>query len=241
MKGVERPYFFQTIKKEEYSNMNYKQFKQYVKNFENRFYAWFKKNYLTEDQREFNPRITPKVVQGLIAKDTVQWDGSDPDDAIVFMLGLENGECRRILSNNEDSGKFLEALSDKKNQNNKAVSKTLVKWKKIASASQKDFFKNQIQFLFENGDALARYNEAIARRLNFLSLETAAAAEESAQTGGAPPPESPSRREEQQDAQERNEENVNNQRGGLTQEQINQANRDLEEAGLPSDSGAEDL
>ena len=243
MKAVERPYFFHTIQKEEYSNMSYKQFKKYMKNFENRYYSWFKKNYLADNQTEFREgRITPLVIQGLFIKDNADLDGSDPDDAIIFMLGVENirGDCGGTLSNDEASENFLEALSDKKHSRYKEARKSLAKWKKIASASQKDFFKNQIQFLFENGDAKARFDEAIAHGLNFLSNETAAAAEESAQTGGAPPPESPSRRQEQQDAQERNEGNGEH-RGGLSQEQIDQANRDLEEAGLPSDSGAEDL
>ena len=170
LKLVERIYFFFTREsRPEYANMSYAQFKQYIKNYENVFYSWFRTNYLDQTQKQFKPgRITPLVIQGAFVKDGVQWDGSDPDDAVVFMFGIDNmaGDLADIIRNNGASGQFLEDLKDKKSPNYKQNTKALAKWKKAAAASQKQFFKDQIQYLFENDGALQRYQEAIENGFN---------------------------------------------------------------------------
>ena len=207
LKLVERIYFFFTREsRPEYANMSYAQFKQYIKNYENVFYSWFRTNYLDQTQKQFKPgRITPLVIQGAFVKDGVQWDGSDPDDAVVFMFGIENmaGDLADIIRNNGASGQFLEDLKDKKSPNYKQNTKALAKWKKAAAASQKQFFKDQIQYLFENDGALQRYQEAIENGFNPLAATTEQAVEE-AQQIPASPMRQPTAQQVAQDEAERN-------------------------------------
>ena len=191
MKVVEREYFFWLIRNnEEYKGMRYAQFKKYIKNYENKFYTWFKINYLTPDQLHFKPnKVTPRLIQGQIVKDTVQWDGSDPDDAIVFMIGLANlqSECGQLLRENDDQASaFLDALADKKSQEGKQATKDLARWKKIASASQKKFFKDQIGPLFEHEGAYERFVEAFDNGLNPLAHTTDEARQEAVENPSSP-------------------------------------------------------
>ena len=207
MKMVEREYFFHTLQQPEYHNMNYTQFKKYVKNYENKFYTWFKLNYLDQLQTNFKPnKITPLIIQGQLVKDSIQWDGSDPDDAIVFMIGINNWEheCGENLRNRASAAEFLEALADKKHPNYKQSTKLLTRWKKIASNSQRKFFKDQIQYLFENEGALDRFNAAVAHGINTLANTTEQAAQESADNPSSPLRQ-PTRQQEQQTEEERNE------------------------------------
>ena len=190
MKMVERVYYF-TVRaiRPEYRNMSYKQFKQYIKNYDNSFYKWFKDNYLDQTQTQFKPnRISPLVIQGQIVKDNIQWDGSDPDDAIVFMLGVDNwnGDLGDYLRSDADSAELLEALGDKKHPRYKEISKFILQCKKISAASQKKFFKDQIQYLFENDDALERFTWALEHNLNFLSATTQQAIDEAQQNPASP-------------------------------------------------------
>ena len=190
MKMVERVYYF-VVKgtRPEYRNMSYKTFKQYIKNYENSYYTWFKDNYLDQTQLHFKQgRITPLVIQGQIVKDDIQWDGSDPDDAIVFMLGIDNwnGDLGDYLRSDKDSAELLEALGDKKHPRYKEISKFFLQCKKIASASQKKFFKDQIQYLFENDDAFSRFKWALENNLNFLSATTQQAIDEAQQNPASP-------------------------------------------------------
>ena len=64
--------------------------------------------------------------------------------------------------------------------------KLMAKWKKVASISQKDFFKNQIQWLFENEDAESRFRQAVAEGINTLAATTEDAYQESAQQPSSP-------------------------------------------------------
>ena len=190
MKMVERVYYFIVRgTRPEYRNMSYQQFKQYIKNYENSYYTWFKDNYLDQTQLHFKQgRITPLVIQGQIVKDDIQWDGSDPDDAIVFMLGIDNwnGDLGDYLRSDADSAELLEALGDKKHPRYKEISKFILQCKKIASASQKKFFKDQIQYLFENDDAFSRFKWALENNLNFLSATTQQAVDEAQQNPTSP-------------------------------------------------------
>ena len=182
LKMVEREYFFSLTSQDEYRGMKYQQFKKFIKNYENRFYTWFKINYLTSDQKSFKPnKVTPRIIQGQLVKDNIDWNGDDPDDAIVFMIGLENmgNECGQTLLNREQAQRFLDALEDKKSPEGKQATKDLARWKKSAGNSQKKFFKDQIGYLFENPDARQRFEEAVAAGINTLANTTDQAREES--------------------------------------------------------------
>ena len=195
MKMVERVYyFFLRNHYERFSRLTYKQFKEYVKNNENTYYEWFKTNYLAPNQKEFKAnKITPRIIQGQIVKDDINWDGTDPDDAIVFMIGVNNmgnDNCSSVLRNNVKAEEFL---NDKHSDDHKQAMKDMAKWKKVASTSQKQFFKDQIRWLFENDDAETRFNQAEQEGMNTLAATTADAYQESAQQPSSPlrPPEQP--------------------------------------------------
>ena len=243
LKLVERAYFFFLIAtKEEYRNMRYEQFKKYIKNYENSFYTWFKDNYLTEDQLRFKRgRITPLIIQGCLVKDGIQWDGSDKDDAIVFMIGLENmgNECGEAILNRAKAQEILDALAEKKGTEYKQASKLLAKWKKSASTSQKKFFKDQIGYLFENSDALQRFTDALAAGQNPLANTTEQARQE-AEEAPASPMRQPTPQQEAQTAAERGESTVAPipPEVNLTDEQMRELDQQAQEADqvpLPDD------
>ena len=233
MKMVEREYFFWLITtRDEFKNMRYAQFKQYIKNYENSFYTWFKTNYLTSDQLHFKPnKVTPRVIDGMLVKDSIQWNGSDPDDAIVFMIGLENmgNECGEVLLNREKAQEFLEALEEKKGPEYKKATKDLAKWKKSASASQKKFFKDQISYLFENEGARQRFENALQTGINTLANTTDHAREESAENPSSPIRQ-PSPTEERQTAVERGEAAPIPPEVNLSEEQMRQLEQQNQEA-----------
>ena len=235
MKMVEREYFFHKRRtEEEYQNWSYAQFKKHIKNYENQFYTWFKINYLTPDQLHFKPnKVTPRLIQGQIVKDGVQWDGSDKDDAIVFMIGLDNmsSTCGELLRNESRASAFLEALADKKSPEGKQATKDLAKWKKIASASQKKFFKDQIGYLFENEGAYERFVEALDNGLNPLAHTTEQAVQESVEQP-ASPMRQPTPQQEAQTAAERGESTVATvpAEPQVTEEQMRQLEQQNQEA-----------
>ena len=113
------------------------------------------------------------------------------------------GDLEVIIKNKERAAQFLEDLKDKKSPNYKQNTKALAKWKKVASASQKKFFKDQIQYLFENDGALERYQAAIANGFNPLAATTQQAVEE-AQQIPASPMRQPTAQQVAQDEAERN-------------------------------------
>ena len=166
MKMVEREYFFALhASNKRFENMSYAQFKQYVKNNDNRFYKWFRTNYLASDQLHFKQnKITPKVIQGQIVKDEINWDGSDPDDDIVFMVGLQNmadSDCAAVLTTEDAAEDLLNRLKEKKHPQHKQAMRDLAKWKKVAIASQKKFFEDMVPYLFEHGEAYDRFVAAV--------------------------------------------------------------------------------
>ena len=208
MKMVEREYFFALHASDKrFDNMSYAQFKQFIKNNDNSFYRWFKTNYLSTDQTQFKQnKVTPLVIQGQIVKDEINWDGSDKDDAIVFMVGIANmqdGECATYITNDEAAADFLNRLSDKHNSQHKSAMKALMKWKKVASESQKNFFKDQVQYLFENDGAYDRFLGAVENGRNSLANTTPQAREEAEEHPTSPlrPPEpAPETTQEQYDS-----------------------------------------
>ena len=190
MKIIERTYYF-SLKRDypqRFGRMNYNQFKEYIKNNESVFYKWFKDNFVTPDQKHLK-KVTPRNIQGMIVKDAIDWNGNDPDDAIVFMIGLANmadNECASTLRNPEVAEDFLNSLSDKHHEKHKHNMKALEKWKRVARESQKQFFKDQIQWLFENEGAQARFNEAMDDGINPVANTTTEAYQESAQNPSSP-------------------------------------------------------
>ena len=176
LKMVERAYFFHLRESERFKRMSYAQFKQYLKRNENHFSKWFMDNYLTPDKTEIKrARVNAEYIKGQIVKGELNWDGSDPDDAIVFMIGIKNyqdNDCNAALFNNDYATQFLNMLSDKQSPYHKSAMKRLAKWKKVASESQKEFFKNMVRYLFEDEEAEARFRQARDAGMNELANTT---------------------------------------------------------------------
>ena len=168
MKIVERSYFFELSNKGLIKS--YKSFKQYIKDHPSKFWSFFAANFLSDDLTTFKDGvITPESVALNLVKGTCQWDGSDADDVIVFLIGLKNiqdAETLAVLTNDGNAEAFNTLLKGAKTKERTKAAKNLEKWKNRARESQKDFFKNMIQYLFENEDAFGRYSEARSRGLN---------------------------------------------------------------------------
>ena len=81
---------------------------------------------------------------------------------------------------------FLDNLADKKSPEGKQATKALAKWKKIASASQKKFFKDQIGPLFEHEGAYERFVEAFEYGANTLANTTNEARQEAVENPSSP-------------------------------------------------------
>ena len=185
MKIVERSYFFELHNQGLIDD--YKNFKKYIKDHPNKFWSFFAATFLSEDLRTLkNGVITPTSVALNFVKGSCEWDGSDTDDVIVFLIGLKNIEdetFRGVLNNDSNAAEFLAVLKGPKTRERTAAAKSLERWKERARASQKKFFKDMIQYLFENSGAHERYVGAREEGLNpFTNAETP----EEAQTAAAP-------------------------------------------------------
>ena len=178
LKLIERPYFFLLYEKG--TVKTYKQFKEYQKTHKMAFYKWFEDNFLEGPRKEQlkMSKLPPAVLKGTFIKGQLNIDGSDPDDSIVFLLGLDNinddqthpmensgGEraaytFEDFILNNRAAEQFNEACSTKSDPSYKSAKKALEKFKKRAQASTKAYFAKEIERLFENPDALDTFRQA---------------------------------------------------------------------------------
>ena len=183
MKIVERSYFFELLHQNLISS--YKSFKQYIKDHPSKFWSFFAANFLSDDLTAFKLGvITPESVALNLVKGSCQWDGSDKDDVVVFLIGLKNiqdEDTLGVLTNDGNAEAFNALLKGPKTKERTVAAKALEKWKQRARESQKDFFKNMIQYLFENKDAYNRYGKARSEGLNpFANASTQDEAEAAA-------------------------------------------------------------
>ena len=85
---VEKKYFqFLNLK---LGGGSYQQFKNYIRDNPNRFWGFFKENYLTKDLQHLTPKINIEVIKQAMCVDDCDWDGSDINDVIIWLLGLNN-------------------------------------------------------------------------------------------------------------------------------------------------------
>ena len=180
MKLVERPYFY-LLTDAKRIDVDYDQFKAYMKNHKKAFYDWFAEKYLTGDRKEqLNPGLISELVIGYnIRNGKINTDGSDPDDAIVFLLGVDNFKDQQTYpladlpvrqgnesDHNAANSKFidfclldgnaeyiLDALADSHHPCHRACRIALDKWKRVAQESTKTFFKHVIEYFFLNEQA----------------------------------------------------------------------------------------
>ena len=170
MKCVERYYYFHLRTGME--NMDsYKKLKAYIKSNKNKFWTFFKSNLLAGDKLEkFKDNIiNDEVIAQLMSKENLQWDMSDEDDALVFMIGkanVEDQEFMETITVQENAQAMLEQLKSGNKTDQRKAKKDLEKWKNRATAATKDFFEKKIKNLIENENAEAIFRSQIENEKN---------------------------------------------------------------------------
>lgn len=190
MKIVERWYFFHLRRGG--VDMTYKDFKQYCKNNPGKFWTFYMENILG-DFEHFKPNIVDDgVVSRLFVKGSIQWDFSDPDDAILFLIGKDNIEddvftdiiqnegCAKdangIILTPGNADNFINDLQHGDKATKKTATKLIEKWKVRARKGTKQFFEQQVQYLMENDGAYQRYLAMIDAARNPIDPEAETAA-----------------------------------------------------------------
>ena len=173
MKCVERYYFYHLMHTNDkvYAD-TYDKFKKYVKSHPVAFWTFFKVNLLDKDDnyKSFKDNIiNDEVIARLFVKDEINWDGKDKDDAILFLMGMENIEDQdfsNVIKYYNNADDFLEQLRNGNKQAIKTNKKLIEKWKRRAQKGTKEFFASQQQYLFENGPAYERFLQRVAAGKN---------------------------------------------------------------------------
>ena len=186
MKLVERAYFFLLYQQERVKT--YKDFKKYMKDHKKAYYEWFVETYLTGDRKEnLKPGLISELVIGYnIRHGEFDTDGSDPNDAIVFLLGVDNfkdefrplsempisddnAEADRAAANskfidfcliNDNAEYILNVLSDPHHKCHRICRIAMDRWKKVAQESTKEFFKQIVENFYEHSDAFNNFMAA---------------------------------------------------------------------------------
>lgn len=175
LKIVERYYFFELINlgillKNENSYENYK---KYCKQHPDDLWDFYTNKLLIRNSNgsiSFKDNIVNmSVISRLFVKDRIDWDLTDEDDAIAFLISkknIEDQDFMNTLQYKENAEAFFEQLegNDKRMKNGRR--KELEKWKENARKGTKDFFENQIKWLFLHNGALERFEAAKEMRVN---------------------------------------------------------------------------
>ena len=160
MKLVLRNYFFQLID-QKVIRADYNQFEQFLKEHKNTFFDWFCRNFLDKDKglKDFsNARVSDAIIAYNMSKGTLNTDGSDLNDGLVFLVGVENWADPApfmlngqeglhfidLVSNNAAADSFLTALQNK----DKVAKQVMAVIKERAQASAKQFFKDRLKQRF---------------------------------------------------------------------------------------------
>ena len=167
MKLIERDYYF-TLKSMRRVD-TYDQFKVYKRYHKNSYLDWFANNYLTGTRKEElrYDKLPHEIIEGTFFKGALDLDGHDPEDSIVFLIGVENisDSTTHPLNQSQepriaalkfedfllvnDAAKLLhEVLGDKKHIAYKEAKKAMNKFQKRAQASTKAYFKRIIELAF---------------------------------------------------------------------------------------------
>ncbi len=159
---VEQKFYFSLKQSKETKHINtFTRFKQYIKDHKATFRNWFLSNIMTGENKEMfrDGWVDENAVLNVLVKDTIQLDGSDIQDGIVFLISVANLNDNTPISLifNGESGTFVfkQILVDQniafafnetlklKSQQSKDLKKILAKWKKNAEASVKKYFKDE--------------------------------------------------------------------------------------------------
>ena len=158
---VERSAFYDLIIKTGIQG-TYDHWKKWKKDNKERFYNYFFTNFLDETKRSFNKRITLAQISSVLCRDEMNFTGSDPEDVLVFLIGIPNFQDENfasLLQDNSKAEEFLYYLKSPDPQQSVTAKKILERMKKISQASVKEWFLSGIKLFFENQQSLDRYNE----------------------------------------------------------------------------------
>ena len=197
MKIVLRSFFFTLLDAKKISGDAahvYANFNEFCKNNPDTLYNYFRTNFLREDQLGFKSIITPTVINSHMVKGDIDWNGSDPDDAIVFLIGTDNvadSNFMHLLGNNGDAEHFMNDLQGSDRARKISATKEMHKYKKRSAAGTKKFFKDQVEYLMVNEGAKARWDEIKEHGGNVHINDTDQAAAEQRETGEMPAPQLP--------------------------------------------------
>ena len=104
--------------------------------------------------------ISDQVIMDALVRQDINWDGSDLQDGIVYLLGPANIDAeftlvdsndgeeqeitfKQLLTDNDLAGEVLTALSSKHYSYYKSAKQTIEKIKKNAQKSMEAYFKNE--------------------------------------------------------------------------------------------------
>ena len=133
---------------------SYETFKKFTSRNKATFRNWFMNNYMDARQkyeRFISAVINEEAIKDALVREEINWDGSDLQDGIVFLLGVDNinqvftmkdkdGDeltvsFKDLLTDDEAAGNFLLPFSEKHYSFHKAAKQTLEKIKKNAQTS----------------------------------------------------------------------------------------------------------
>ena len=142
---------------------SYDTYKKFVSRNKATFRNWFMENYMDarhKYERFVSAMINEEVIKDALVREEINWDGSDLQDGIVYLLGPANIDAeftlvdsndgeeqeitfKQLLTDNELAGEVLTALSSKHYTYYKSAKQTIEKIKKNAQKSMEAYFKNE--------------------------------------------------------------------------------------------------
>jgi len=175
LKIVERYYFFELLNKGIImkNDNSYENYKKYCKQHPDDLWDFYVNKLLVRDTNDtisFKPNIVNmEVICRMFANGALDWTMKDPDDVICFLISKKNyddEDFNNILLVDENAKAFFNDYEKGTKAEKKEARKLLEKWKENSRKGTKDFFENQIKWLFLHNGALERFEAAKEMRVN---------------------------------------------------------------------------
>ena len=186
---VEQKYFWACASSQQTKNINtFERFKHFLKERKATFRNWFLTYVMTGTEKEKfkDSWVGKESVLDALVKESIQLDGSDIQDGIVFLISVANlkdktpveftfkGEAvsttfRELLVDGETAGKFNTVIKESysRNPTSRDLKKRLNRWKKNAEESMKSYFKSAEaqKLFFENQEGMNAFLKGVAMGL----------------------------------------------------------------------------
>ena len=181
MATVEQKYFFALKDSPQTKKIvrSYADYKKFVRDNKETFRNWFLQNVMDGrvNYAKFKTAwINKQVVLDKLAKGDLDINGTDLEDGIVFLIGVQNFKkvislgngqyqfnVQDLLCNNEIAGDFLSALENKKDPFHRECKQKFETLKRISQVSMENYFKNDEvkKHFFDNAVAENNYKASI--------------------------------------------------------------------------------